>query len=83
MAQTKLESEKTDAKLATTHLQFTEIRAPFAGIIDRLPKKLGSLLDEGELLTTLSDNTSMFAYYNVSEPEYLNFKLQPTNKKLS
>ncbi len=81
MAQAKLESEKAEAKLAATHLSFTEIRAPFAGIIDRLPKKLGSLLDEGDLLTTLSDNTQMFAYYNVSEPEYLNFKQQPTNNK--
>ncbi|MEO8404350.1 MAG: efflux RND transporter periplasmic adaptor subunit, partial [Chitinophagaceae bacterium] len=39
-----------------------------------IPKKLGSLIDEGELLTSLSDNSQMFAYFNVSEPEYLEYE---------
>jgi membrane fusion protein (multidrug efflux system) len=55
-------------------LSFTEVKAPFDGIIDRIPLKLGSLIDEGELLTSLSDNSQMFAYFNVSEPEYLNYE---------
>ncbi|WP_113662588.1 efflux RND transporter periplasmic adaptor subunit [Pedobacter nanyangensis] len=74
MAKAKLEQAKASKALAKLHLSFTEIRAPFDGTIDRLPKKLGSLIDEGELLTTLSDNSQMFAYFNVSEPEYLNFQ---------
>lgn len=74
MAKAKLEQAKASRALAKLHLSFTEIRAPFDGTIDRLPKKLGSLIDEGELLTTLSDNSQMFAYFNVSEPEYLNFQ---------
>jgi len=32
------------------------------------------LIDEGELLTSLSDNSKMFAYFNVSEPEYLEYQ---------
>ena len=74
MAQAKLEQAKAEVSLAKLHLSFTEIRAPFSGVIDRIPKKLGSLIDEGELLTTLSDNSEMFAYFNVSEPEYLDYK---------
>lgn len=74
MAQAKLEQAKAVVLLAKIHLSFTEIRAPFAGTIDRIPKKLGSLIDEGELLTSLSDNTSMFAYFNVSEPEYIDYQ---------
>ncbi len=74
MAQAKLDKANAEVALAKIHLSFTEIRAPFAGTIDRLPLKLGSLIDEGELLTTLSDNSQMFAYFNVSEPEYLNYK---------
>ncbi len=74
MAKAKLAQAKAEESLAKLHLSFTEIRAPFDGKIDRLPKKLGSLIDEGELLTTLSDNSQMFAYFNVSEPEYLNFQ---------
>jgi membrane fusion protein (multidrug efflux system) len=74
LAQAKLDHAKAEMTLAKLHLSFTEIRAPFDGIIDRIPKKLGSLIDEGELLTTLSDNSNMFAYFNVSEPEYLNYE---------
>lgn len=74
MAQAKLEQAKAEVALAKLHLSFTEIRAPFAGTIDRIPKKLGSLIDEGELLTSLSDNSKMFAYFNVSEPEYLEYE---------
>ncbi|MEQ9581937.1 MAG: efflux RND transporter periplasmic adaptor subunit, partial [Arenibacter sp.] len=31
------------------------------------------LLDEGELLTTLSDNSKMWIYFNVPEAEYLDY----------
>ena len=74
MAQAKLDQARAEVALAKLHLSFTEIRAPFDGIIDRIPKKLGSLVEEGELLTSLSDNTKMFAYFNVSEPEYLEYQ---------
>jgi membrane fusion protein (multidrug efflux system) len=74
LAQAKYEQAKAEVDLAKLHLSFTQIRAPFAGTIDRLPKKLGSLLEEGELLTSLSDNTKVFAYFNVSEPEYLDYQ---------
>jgi membrane fusion protein (multidrug efflux system) len=74
MAQAKFEEAKAEVALAKLHLSFTEIRAPFDGTIDRIPKKLGSLIDEGELLTSLSDNTQVFAYFNVSEPEYIQYQ---------
>ena len=66
--------------MAKFHLSATEIRAPFDGTIDRIPLKLGSLVDEGELLTSLSDNSQMFAYFNVSEPEYLNYETDLKNR---
>ncbi|WP_300566575.1 efflux RND transporter periplasmic adaptor subunit [Flavobacterium sp.] len=78
LAQAKLAQANAEVALAKLHLSFTEIRAPFAGTIDRIPLKLGSLIDEGELLTSLSDNSQMFAYFNVSEPEYLEYQ---TNAK--
>ena len=74
LAQAKLDMARAEVAMAKLHLSFTEIRAPFAGTIDRLPKKLGSLLEEGELMTSLSDNIRMFAYFNVSEPEYLEYQ---------
>ena len=78
IAQAHLEKSKAEMQLAQLHLSFTDIRAPFSGVIDRLPMKLGSLIDEGMLLTNLSDNSQMFAYFNVSEPEYLDYQ---TNTK--
>ncbi|MGJ8666273.1 MAG: efflux RND transporter periplasmic adaptor subunit [Patiriisocius sp.] len=59
--------------LAETHLGFTKIKAPFDGIMDHLEAREGSLLDEGELLTTLSDNSKMWVYFNVPEAEYLDY----------
>jgi membrane fusion protein (multidrug efflux system) len=74
MARAKLDKARAEAALANVHLGFTAIRAPFSGIIDRLHVRLGSLVDEGELFTNLSDNTKMWVYFNVPEAEYLDFK---------
>ena len=45
--------------LAQTGMQFTTVKAPFSGIMNHIPGQLGSLVDEGNLLTTLSDNSKM------------------------
>lgn len=74
MAKAKYDGAKAEMDIAKAHLSFTEIRAPFAGIIDRIPLRLGSLIDEGDLLTNLSDNSQMQVYFNVSEPEYLEYQ---------
>ncbi|GAA4800203.1 efflux RND transporter periplasmic adaptor subunit [Olivibacter ginsenosidimutans] len=74
MAQAKLDQANAEVATAKFHLSATAVRAPFDGTIDRIPLKIGSLVDEGELLTHLSDNSQMFAYFNVSEPEYLDYQ---------
>jgi membrane fusion protein (multidrug efflux system) len=73
LSKAKLDKAKAELSLAQAHLDFTEIRAPFDGIMDRFHTRLGSLVDEGELLTTLSDNSKMWVYFNVPEAEYLNY----------
>ncbi|UWX55340.1 efflux RND transporter periplasmic adaptor subunit [Maribacter litopenaei] len=70
MAKATLEKAKAEVALARTHLGFTDVRAPFDGIMNHLHVREGSLLDEGELLTTLSDNSEMWVYFNVPEAEY-------------
>ena len=76
MDKAKLDKATAELSLSKVHLQFTEIRAPFDGIIDRFMVRTGSLVDEGDLLTTLSDNSQMWVYFNVPEAEYLDFKLK-------
>ena len=41
--------------------------------MDRFHTRVGSLLEEGELLTTLSDISYIWVYFNVPESEYLNY----------
>ncbi|RDI04456.1 membrane fusion protein (multidrug efflux system) [Flavobacterium sp. AG291] len=81
MAKAKVDKAKAELALTKVHLQFTEIRAPFDGIIDRFHVRLGSLVDEGDLLTNLSDNSKMWVYYNVPESEYLDYKATAQNSK--
>lgn len=73
MANANLDKANAEVTLAQTHLGFTRITAPFDGIMDHLEAREGSLLDEGELLTTLSDNSQMWVYFNVPEAEYLDY----------
>lgn len=74
MANAKLDKAKAEVSLAQTHLDFTKIKAPFSGMMDHFQVRQGSLVDEGDLLTTLSDNSKMWVYFNVPEAEYLDFK---------
>lgn len=74
MSNAKLDKAKAEVNLAETHLGFTKIKAPFSGMMDHFQVRQGSLVDEGDLLTTLSDNSKMWVYFNVPEAEYLNFK---------
>jgi len=58
---------------ADLKLSYATIRAPFNGSATRLPLKTGSLIEEGTMLTSISDIQSAFAYFSVSENEYLQF----------
>lgn len=73
LAKAKLSKAKAELELAKAHLGFTEIRAAFDGFVGLFHVRLGSLLDEGDLLSTLSDNSKMWVYFNVPEAEYLSY----------
>lgn len=76
LAKAQYEKAQAELDLAEAHVRFTEIRAPFPGIVGKFEEvRLGSLLDEGELLTTLSDNRKMWVYFNVPESEYLDYAM--------
>lgn len=74
LAQAKFSRAKAELSLATTHNALTSVRAPFDGMMGRFEVRLGSLVEEGSLLTTLADNSTVWVYFNVSEAEYLDYK---------
>lgn len=69
----RIEEARSMKSNAAIQLAQTQIKAPFDGMIDRLPFKVGSLINEGTLLTSLSDTRNVYAYFNVSENEYLEY----------
>jgi membrane fusion protein (multidrug efflux system) len=69
----KLAKAKAELGVAEAEYKFTEVRADYDGIIDRLHKQQGSLIKEGEVLTTLSDNSLMWVYFNVPEKQYIEY----------
>lgn len=79
----RIEENRANEDNAAINLSLTQIKAPFDGTINRIPFKAGSLIDEGTLLTTISDNSSMYAYFNVSEKEYLQFASSKKKEKLN
>jgi len=70
-ADSRIKEAKSQLQHAKTQLAYTVVRAPFTGRIDRIPLKEGSLLDEGALLTSISDLSKVYAYFDISEQEYL------------
>jgi membrane fusion protein (multidrug efflux system) len=69
----KMNRAQAKAELATAELGFATVKAPFDGIIDRLHHQQGALVEEGEVLTTMSDNSVMWVYFNVPEKRYLEY----------
>lgn len=72
----ELAKAKAKVQLAQAELGFTNVKAPFDGIVDRQRNQLGSLIEEGDVLTTMSDNSLMWVYFNVPEAQYLEYKAE-------
>jgi membrane fusion protein (multidrug efflux system) len=73
VADSQIAEAESMLKSAQTGLSYTTVKAPFDGLVDRIPHKIGSLVTENDLLTSITDISSVFAYYKVNENEYLNF----------
>jgi membrane fusion protein (multidrug efflux system) len=69
----RLAKARARVALAKAELQFTYIKAPFDGIMDRQLHQQGSLIKKDEILTSLSDNRVMWVYFNVPEARYLQY----------
>lgn len=85
MAIANAEQAKAAVASAQINLGYTTIKAPVSGYIGRLPKKQGSLVSrtDVEALTTLSDVREVYAYFSLSEGDFIRFKAQYPGSTLS
>ena len=52
---------------ATEALSFCFVKSPVAGVVGTLPFKVGALVSAANVLTTVSDNSTMEVYFSVNE----------------
>jgi len=91
-AQAEYEAAKAAVKQAEAagnnagiNLGYTLVKAPVNGYIGRIPFKTGSLVGKGETqaLTVLSDVKEVYAYFSMSEKDFLEFSGQATGKTIN
>ena len=70
---------------ARINLGYTLITAPVSGYIGRIPFKTGSLVGRGETqpLTMLSDINEVYAYFSMSEVDFIGFKNKVEGKTIA
>lgn len=70
---------------AGINLGYTLIKAPVSGYIGRIPFKTGSLVGKGEAqpLTVLSDVKEVYAYFSMSEKDFLEFTSESAGKTIT
>jgi RND family efflux transporter MFP subunit len=86
-AAAKAEVSQTEAAGNNAHINlgYTLIKAPGSGYIGRIPYKTGSLVGRGEALplTVLSDVREVYAYFSMSESDFLHFTSESTGKTIA
>jgi membrane fusion protein (multidrug efflux system) len=77
-AQANVSQAQAMVRNAEINLGYTIIKAPADGYIGRIPFKSGSLvgLTTAEALTVLSEIKEVYAYFSLSENDFLQFKNQ-------
>lgn len=74
IAKAKLEEAKANLELASTKLGYCTIHAQFSGKINRIHFKRGSNIESGAIITTLSDESEIWVYFDLTEKDYLRYK---------
>ncbi len=69
---------------AKTNLSYTIIRSPSNGVVGNIPYRVGSLIsgNSDKPLTTVSDISSIYAYFSMNEKEFLAFIRRDSGKSL-
>lgn len=63
---------------ARNNLSYTEVKAPSDGVVGALPYRVGALVSASmaQPLTTVSDNSSMYVYFSMTENQLLSLTRQ-------
>jgi len=71
--QAKAGLAQAEASLANAKesLSFCYVKSPAAGVVGTLPFKVGALVNAANVLTTVSNNSSMEVYFSVNEKDAL------------
>jgi len=71
--QAKAGLAQAEAALANAReaLSFCYVKSPASGVVGTLPFKVGALVSAANVLTTVSDNSSMEVYFSVNEKDAL------------
>lgn len=82
LAQAKAQLAQAEANLvnAKKNLAYTVVTAPCDGVIGTIPNREGSLASpsSAQALTTVSDNTEVYAYFSFNEKDLLGFTANGT-----
>ena len=75
-AKATVEQARATVGNAQINVGYTYIKAPVSGYTGRIPFKIGSLVGKGEddPLTLLSQVNEMYAYFSMSETDFIAFK---------
>jgi membrane fusion protein (multidrug efflux system) len=73
-----VEQAKAAARSAFVNLDYSTIKAPVNGYIGKIPFRLGSLVTKNQVqwLTLLSDVSEIYAYFSMSETDFMLFRRQ-------
>ncbi len=73
LAQAKASLAQAEAALinARKNLAYTIVTAPSDGVVGTIPNREGSLASPSSALTTISDNSEVYAYFSLSEKDLL------------
>ena len=83
-AKAQVSQAEAEGNNANISLGYTLIKAPVGGYIGRIPFKVGALVGKGEAqpLTVVSDIKEVYAYFGMSESDFLKFTNQFPGKTI-
>ncbi len=81
-AKANVAQQKSALKTAKINLDFTLVKAPVSGFLGKIPKRIGNLVSRTDVLTTLSDISEVYAYFSITEKDFLQFNTMYSGRNI-